>query len=68
MSASEKEPYETMARREKQTQKDVKYTSLGVNIDEVKRQENELKQKEQHMRQDTQKIVQLLMQTDSEFR
>lgn len=61
MSAREKEPYELMAKKEK----NVKYTSLGVNIAEVEKQENELKQKEQQMKQDTQKIVQLLMQTDS---
>lgn len=67
MSAKDKEPYEVMARKERHSQQDVKYTSLGISIAEVEREEKEIRQKEQLIKQDTQKTVQLLMQTKSEY-
>lgn len=64
MSAKEKEPYERMAKREKHNQK---FTALGTSIAEVEKDEKELKDKEFAIRQDTQKTVQMLMQTNSEY-
>lgn len=64
MTAKDKEPYELMAKREKQSQK---YTSLGASIAEVQEQENAIKRKEQQLKLDTQKTVQLLVQTNSEL-
>lgn len=65
MSAKEKEPYQIMARQEKYNQQDMKYTSLGTSIAQIEKEEDELKQQEQSIRQDTQKIVEMLTQTDS---
>lgn len=63
MSAKEKAPFETMARKERGG----KFTSLGTSIAEVEKDEKELKDKELAIRQDIQKSVQMLMQTNSEF-
>lgn len=63
MSAAERYPYEQMARREKNEHGQVKYTSQGVDIAVVVKQEAELRNKEQQVKQDTQKLVQLLSQT-----